>query len=135
MPDSQAYVRVAVIVVASAFGQVLAESPAAAAAPDVIVLRNTQLDPAALYFVSFDGLVNNASYQQSAILSFAGYQYAAWYTASRDAVVARHRLPAGAWEIAILPHRLSVNDSHNSISLGISPADGKIGRASCRERV
>jgi hypothetical protein len=126
MPDSHAYIRVAVIVVASALGESLAVAPAAAAAPDVIVLRDTQLDPAALYFVSFDGLVNNASYQQSAILSFAGYQYAAWYTASRDAVVARRRLPAGAWEIAILPHRLSTNDSHNSISLGISPADGRL---------
>jgi hypothetical protein len=125
MPDSHAHIRVAVIV-ASALGQSLAAAPAAAAAPDVIVLRNTQLDPAALYFVSFDGLVNNASYQQSAILSFAGYQYAAWYTASRDAVVARRRLPTGAWENAILPHRLSTNDSHNSISLGISPADGRL---------
>jgi hypothetical protein len=126
MLDSHAHLRVAAIVVASALGQSLAAAPAAAAAPDVIVLRNTQLDPAALYFVSFDGLVNNASYQQSAILSFAGYQYAAWYTGSRDAVVARRRLPTGAWEIAILPHRLSTNDSHNSISLGISPSDGRL---------
>jgi hypothetical protein len=126
MPDSHAPIRIAVIVVASALGQVLAAGPAAAAAPEVTVLRNTQLDPSALYFVSFDGLVNNASYQQSAILSFAGFQYAAWYTASRDAIVARRRLPAGAWENAVLPHRLSTNDSHNSISLGISPADGRL---------
>jgi hypothetical protein len=126
MLDSRAYIRVAAVVVASALGQSLAVAPAAAAAPDVIVLRDTQLDPAALYFVSFDGLVNNASYQQNAILSFAGYQYAAWYTASRAAVVARRRLPTGAWEIAILPHQLSTNDSHNSISLGISPADGRL---------
>src|SRR5688572_15672315 len=126
MPDSHAPVRIAVIVVASALGQMLAAGPAAAAAPEVTVLRNTQLDPAALYFVSFDGLVNNASYQQSAILSFAGYQYAAWYTATRDAIVARRRLPAGTWENAVLPHRLSTNDSHNSISLGISPSDGRL---------
>jgi hypothetical protein len=126
MPDSHAPIRIAVIVVASALGPSLSAAPAAAAAPEVIVLRNTQLDPAALYFVSFDGLVNNASYQQSAILSFAGYQYAAWYTASRDAVVARRRLPTGTWENAVLPHRLSTNDSHNSISLGISPADGRL---------
>jgi hypothetical protein len=126
MLESHAPIRIAAIVVASALGQALASAPAAAAAPEVTVLRNTQLDPAALYFVSFDGLVNNASYQQSAILSFAGFQYAAWYTASRDTVVARRRLPTGAWENAILPHRLSTNDSHNSISLGISPADGRL---------
>lgn len=44
------------------------------------------LDPAALYFVYYDGLVNNDSCQQSGILGYAGYQYAAWCTADR-----RHR--------------------------------------------
>jgi hypothetical protein len=139
MPDSQTdwsrttsgspdpgRIRVALVLLASALGWSVAEAPAAAAAPDVALLGDTQLDPAALYFVSFDGLVNNASYQQSAILSFVGYQYAAWYTSSRNAVVARRKLPAGAWEIAVLPHQLSTNDSHNSISLGISPADGRL---------
>ncbi|HSS00792.1 MAG TPA: BNR-4 repeat-containing protein, partial [Kofleriaceae bacterium] len=100
------------VVVVTAVVESLAVAPASAAAPEVTVLRDTQLDPAALYFVSFDGLVNNASYQQDAIVSFAGFQYAAWYTASRSAVVARRRLPAGAWEIAVLPHPLSTNDSH-----------------------
>src|SRR5215510_1062664 len=70
----------------------------AEAAPGVVKLADTQLDPTALFFVSFNGLVNNASYQQSAILSHAGFQYAAWYTASRAAVVARRKLPAGAWQ-------------------------------------
>ena len=135
MPDPQRYsrcasvstrIRVVVMVLACAAAWSVVEAPAAAAAPDVLLLGDTQLDPAALYFVSFDGLVNNASYQQSAILSFAGFQYAAWYTSSRSAVVARRRLPAGAWEVAVLPHQLSTNDSHNSISLGISPGDGRL---------
>src|ERR1044071_10094547 len=126
MLESHAYLRVAVAVVVTAAVESLAVAPASAAAPVVTVLRDTQLDPTALYFVSFDGLVNNPSYQQNAIVSFAGFQYAAWYTASRAAVVARRRLPAGAWETAVLPHQLSTNDSHNSISLGISPADGRL---------
>ena len=126
MLESHAYLRVAVAVVVTAAVESLAVAPASAAAPVVTVLRDTQLDPTALYFVSFDGLVNNASYQQNAIVSFAGFQYAAWYTASRSAVVARRRLPTGAWETAILPHPLSTDDSHNSISLGISPADGRL---------
>jgi hypothetical protein len=84
------------------------------------------LDAGALYFVSYDGLVNVASYQQDAILTHAGYQYAAWYTASRHAMVARRQLPGGAWQAVRLPHRLSVDDSHNSISLGVSPADGRL---------
>lgn len=98
----------------------------AAAAPEVTLLEDTQLDASALFFVSFDGLVNNASYQQSAILSHAGYQYAAWYTANRTAVIARRNLASGPWQTLQLPHTLGVNDSHNSISLGISPADGRL---------
>ena len=96
------------------------------AVPAVTLVRDTQLDPTALYFVSFDGLVNNESFQQDAILSVAGFQYAAWYTADRSAVVARRALPAGAWEKVVLPHRLSTNDSHNVISLGVSPTDGRL---------
>jgi hypothetical protein len=109
-------------------------APPVAGAPDVrasqsgtaTLLRDIELDPAALYFVSYDGLVNNESFQQDAILTHAGYQYATWYTADRSAVVARRKLPAGAWEKAVLPHTLSTNDSHNVISLGISPADGRL---------
>ncbi len=102
------------------------QAPASAAAPNVTRVGDWLLDQAALYFVSYDGLVNNASYQQSGILSHAGYQYAAFYTANRNAVVARRQLPSGAWQRVELPHQLSVNDSHNSISLGISPADGRL---------
>ena len=84
------------------------------------------MDPAALYFVSYDGLVNNDSFQQSGIMSYAGYQYATWYTANRHAVIARRRLPEGTWAAVTLPHALSANDSHNVISMGISPADGRL---------
>jgi hypothetical protein len=92
----------------------------------VIRLGDTLLDPSALYFVSYDGLVNNGSYQQSAILTQDGYQYAAWYAADRRAVVARRELPFGGWEKAVLPHELSTDDSHNTISLGLSPSDGRL---------
>lgn len=97
-----------------------------AAQPSVTFVRDTQLDPTALYFVSYDGLVNNESFQQDAILTYAGYQYATWYTADRSAVVARRKLPAGPWQKVVLPHQLSTNDSHNVISLGVSPRDGRL---------
>jgi hypothetical protein len=97
-----------------------------AAQPSVTLVRDTQLDPTALYFVSYDGLVNNESFQQDAIVTYAGYQYATWYTADRSAVVARRPLPSGAWQKVVLPHQLSTNDSHNVISLGISPKDGRL---------
>jgi hypothetical protein len=101
-------------------------SAQAAAAPAVTRLADTELDAQALYFVSYDGIVNVASYQQEGILTFAGYQYATWYTASRRAVIARRQLPGGAWQTLQLPHSLTVNDSHNSISLGVSPSDGRL---------
>jgi hypothetical protein len=102
-------------------------SARAAATPAALTrLADTQLDPAALYFVSYHGLVNIDSFQRSGILSYAGYQYAAWYSADRSAMVARRRLPAGPWQVVALPHSLGRNDSHNVISLGISPADGRL---------
>jgi hypothetical protein len=104
----------------------IAAAPPALAAPGVTVLGDTLLDPSGVYFVSFDGLVNNQSFQQSGILTFAGFQYAAWYRSNRNAVLARRALPSGAWQTLQLPHRLSTDDSHNVISLGISPADGRL---------
>ncbi|MEV4313650.1 BNR repeat-containing protein [Actinocrispum sp. NPDC049592] len=98
----------------------------AAAAPPVALLGDTQLDPSALYFVSYDGLVNNESFQQNAIVSYAGYQYATWYSADRSVVVGRRELPSGPWRKVVLPHKLSTDDSHNVISLGISPSDGRL---------
>ncbi|MFT7841073.1 BNR repeat-containing protein [Saccharothrix sp. BKS2] len=92
------------------------------AAPGVTPLSDTPLDQSALYFVSYDGLVNNNAFQDG-LITHNGHQYAAWYTASRNAVVARRAL-GGAWETAVLPHRLSADDSHNVISLGVSPRDG-----------
>jgi BNR repeat-containing family member len=96
------------------------------AAPTVTQLSNTTLDSSALYFISYDGIVNNASYQQNGIITWSGYQYAAWYTSTRNAVIARRSLSSSTWDKVTLAHTLSVNDSHNSISLGISPADGRL---------
>jgi hypothetical protein len=96
----------------------------ASAGPGVTLLSDTVLDQSALYFVSYDGLVNNNAFQD-AMVTYNGHQYAAWYTSSRNAVVARRAL-GGSWEKAVLPHRLSTNDSHNVISLGISPQDGTL---------
>ena len=86
----------------------------------------TELDARALYFVSYDGLVNTASFQREGLLTRAGRQYAVWYAADRTAKLARRELPGGAWESVALPHALSVDDSHNVVCLGISPADGRL---------
>jgi len=104
----------------------LAVPGTAQAEPAARLVADTVLDASALYFVSYDGVVNNNSFQQDAILTYKGRQYATWYTASRNAVIARRAVGSTRWEVVTLPHRLSVNDSHNVISLGISPQDDTI---------
>ncbi|MEO3812339.1 BNR repeat-containing protein [Sphaerisporangium sp. B11E5] len=105
----------------------LAARPAhALTGPSLNRIGDWTLDPAGLYFVSYDGLVNTQSFQLNGILTHGPHQYAAWYTADRSAVLARRALPGGAWQSFPLPHRLSTDDSHNVISLGVSPADGRL---------
>ncbi|KOX15639.1 BNR repeat-containing protein [Nocardiopsis sp. NRRL B-16309] len=104
----------------------LAGPAGAAEAPSATPLSSRTLDEQALYFVSYDGLVNNGSYQQSGILTHGDHQYAAWYTESRHAVLARRHLDGGEWSTVRLSHQLTVDDSHNSISLGVSAEDGRL---------
>lgn len=94
-------------------------------APSVILLDPGVLDPHALYFVSYNGLVNSSPIGQG-LVSHGGWQYAAWYTGSRYVVIARRQLPDGPWRMLTLPHQLTVDDAHNTISLGICPADGTL---------
>ncbi|KAF5377974.1 hypothetical protein D9615_006668 [Tricholomella constricta] len=96
------------------------------AAPRVTLTSNSLLDANGVFFVSYDGVVNVNSFQLSGVLTYSNYQFAAWYTSSRAAVLARRQLPSGAWSTLQLPHTLSASDSHNVIALGVSPAEGKI---------
>ncbi len=119
--------RTAPIVLAAAVLLASLGAPGTAvAAPGVSLVGDTLLDASALYFVSYDGVVNNNSFQQDAIVTYQGRQYATWYTASRNAVIARRAVGGTRWETVVLPHQLSVDDSHNVISLGISPQDNTI---------
>lgn len=94
--------------------------------PAVSKIADMQLDASALYFVSYNGLVNNNSFQKNGLLTYKSHQYAAWYTADRSAVIARRALGSTTWQTVKLPHRLTVNDSHNVISMGISRIDGRL---------
>ncbi|MGR6968573.1 BNR repeat-containing protein [Streptomyces cynarae] len=107
---------------------VVAPGRAQAATPGPSVSRTgtTTLDSQAIYFVSYDGLVNNNSFQKNGLLTYKGYQYAAWYTSTRNAVVARRRLGASTWSTVTLSHQLKSDDSHNVISLGVSRIDGRL---------
>ncbi|KAG6812308.1 hypothetical protein H0H92_003481 [Tricholoma furcatifolium] len=95
-------------------------------APSVTLTSNSLLDPNGIFFVSYDGVVNVNSFQISAVVTYANYQYAAWWTSTRAVVLARRTLPSGSWSTLQLPHNLSTDDSHNVVVLGVSPADGVI---------
>ncbi|MDQ1034433.1 hypothetical protein QFZ75_000849 [Streptomyces sp. V3I8] len=99
---------------------------AAAPGPSVTRGATTTLDGQAIFFVSYDGLVNNNSFQKNGLLTHKGHQYAVWYTADRNAVVGRRALGASTWSTVKVGHTLRYDDSHNVISMGLSKTDGRL---------
>jgi hypothetical protein len=98
----------------------------ASCGPSVTPVGTSLLDAAALYFVSYDGLVNTNSFQKNGLLTHRGHQYAVWYTADRGAVVARRPVGDRAWSVCDVGHALGADDSHNVICAGVSPSDGRL---------
>ncbi|MEU9737473.1 BNR repeat-containing protein [Streptomyces sp. NPDC048002] len=94
--------------------------------PSVTPTGTTTLDSQAIFFVSYDGLVNNNSFQKNGLLTYKGYQYAGWYTADRNAVVGRRALGGTTWSTVKVGHTLRYDDSHNVISMGVSRTDGRL---------
>lgn len=75
----------------------------------------------------FGQTINGQAFQQNALMSFGGYQYVSWYDADRRVCLARRILPEGHWEVfRFTDYRYENNDAHNTISMGICPADGTI---------
>lgn len=103
-----------------------ATARAADPGPSVTLTGTTTLDTQALFFVSYNGLVNNNAFQKNAMLTYKGYQYAVWYTADRNAVVGRRVFGSNTWSTVKVGHTLRYDDSHNVISMGISKVDGRL---------
>ncbi|MDT8300180.1 MAG: BNR repeat-containing protein [Sedimentisphaerales bacterium] len=71
--------------------------------------------------------INGLSFQQDAVITHAGHQYAGYYDANRQVCLARRKLPAGDWKIIrFTDYDFRSNDAHNIISIGICPKDGTI---------
>jgi hypothetical protein len=103
-------------------GSPLGGSTAGVAKDSEVLLTNTGLT-----IVSYGGYLNGESFQQDGIVSYHGYQYAAFWNASRHVVLARRALPSGAWStFEFTDYSLSADDAHNTISLGICPGDGTL---------
>jgi predicted NUDIX family NTP pyrophosphohydrolase len=111
--------------VAFAVGGAAAGRATAATGPSATQISTTVPDSTALYFVSYNGLVNNNAFQNG-LVTTGGYQYAVWYAADRNATVARRALGGTTWSKVTVGHTLSTDDSHNVISAGISPSDGRL---------
>jgi len=94
----------------------------------VTKVGDTVVDPEALTIQGgFGQAINGKSFQQDALVTHEGYQYVAYYDAARRVCLARRKLPAGQWDvIRFLDYDFTSNDAHNTISLGICPADGTI---------
>lgn len=83
----------------------------------------------ALTFVSgtYGVYPNGVSFQQDAVTSFAGYQYAGYYDDDRHVCIARRALASTTWQPACFTdYTATTSDTHNVVSLGISPLDGTI---------
>jgi BNR repeat-containing family member len=102
----------------------------AQAGADVTVTRlgDSLIDAQALTIKGgFGQAINGKSFQQDAVVSHGGYQYVAYYDAARHVCVARRALPEGEWQIVrFADYDFKSNDAHNTISMGICPADGTI---------
>ncbi|KAJ3454145.1 hypothetical protein MRS44_018039 [Fusarium solani] len=78
--------------------------------------------------------LNGNTFQQDAIATFQGWQYAAYYSPlesrSDNALfvhVARRRLPSQEWERLVFEdYEQTADDPHNTVQLGICPGDGTI---------
>jgi hypothetical protein len=107
-----------------------AAAPAAAQAADEIrLLADTVIDAEALNFKSgpFGTCINGQTFQEQALATCRGHQYAAYFDAAGRLSIARRRLPGDQWQqIHFDDYKIGHNDVHNVAVLGICEADGTI---------
>lgn len=79
--------------------------------------------------------INGYAFQQDAITSFNGWQYAVFYsTLAPEAApeplfvhLSRRRLLSGLWETMVFEdYPQTTDDGHNTVQMGICPGDGTI---------
>ncbi|OHF01652.1 hypothetical protein CORC01_03142 [Colletotrichum orchidophilum] len=85
-------------------------------------------------------VLNGNAFQQDAIISFKGWQYAVFYSsgpspARRNDIeleplyvcLARRKLPSTEWQAIVFDdYRQTTDDGHNTVQMGICPGDGTI---------
>ena len=84
--------------------------------------RPSVLSNAGVTIVSYGGYLNGESFQQDGIVSYAGYQYAAFWNTARHVVFAgASYLAARGLPSSSATTRNTEGDAHNTISIGICP--------------
>jgi hypothetical protein len=75
----------------------------------------------------YDKLLNGQAYQQNAIMTCNGYQYAVYWNSARHVCIYRKNLSTGvAQTLELTDYTNTLDDSHNNIMMGICPTDGTI---------
>jgi hypothetical protein len=100
-----------------------------AAGLTIAKIGDSTIDAQALIFTNgtWSVCVNGQTFQQDAVTSFQGFQYATYYDAARKLCVARRKVGAGEWQvIRFADHRFKGNDTHNVSVIGICEQDGTI---------
>lgn len=79
--------------------------------------------------------INGCAFQQDAITSYKGWQYAVFYSSLTASSLpeplfvhlARRQLPDGPWETIVFEdYPQMTDDGHNTVQVGICPGDGTI---------
>ncbi|MFC7534458.1 BNR repeat-containing protein [Actinoplanes sp. GCM10030250] len=106
---------------------IAAPQAAVAAAPTVTLSSTTVLTTNGRTALTYTGYMNGESFQQDGIVTHANRQYAAFWDQNGYVNISRRQLPSGAWQnLRLTDYVTSSTDSHNTISIGISPSDGTI---------
>jgi hypothetical protein len=107
-----------------------ATTQAQGAFPSVTKIGDTLVDSQAMTLNGgpYGYAINSISFQQDMLVTYGGWQYAAYYNGAGHVCVARRLLPSGPWLVAELTDYTisTTTDAHNTISMGICPKDETI---------
>jgi len=102
-------------------GGAVATRPAVEKAGETLVARD------GLRVESYGGYLNGESFQQDGILSYGDVQYVGYWNQARHVVLAARKWGESAWQhLELSTYENQADDAHNTISMGVSPADARL---------
>jgi hypothetical protein len=90
-------------------------------------VREDTITKVGLTVEHYSKLLNGQAYQQNAIMTYNGYQYAVYWNSSRHVCIYRRNVSTNvAQTLELTDYANTLDDSHNNIMMGICPVDGTI---------